>query len=110
MPCMIIDGIIGTGYEFARPLPAHLRLITNKIAEARDRGARVLSIDIPTGVDANTGEVDSRAVSADCTVTFILPKEGMLMDRGREYSGIIRVFPIGLPIDFADRALRNRTL
>ena len=110
MPCMIIDGIIGTGYEFARPLPAHLRLITNKITEARDRGARVLSIDIPTGVDANTGEVDSRAVSADCTVTFILPKEGMLLDRGREYSGIIRVFPIGLPIDFADRALRNRTL
>jgi len=105
MPCVIIDGILGTGFQVNRPLPPHIRGITSRIEEGRLRGARVISIDIPTGVDANTGEADTRAVAADLTATFILPKAGILRGRGRELAGQIRVFPIGLPIDFADRAL-----
>lgn len=107
MPCVIIDGILGTGFQYARPLPPQLRTITSKIEDGRRRGARVISIDIPTGVDANTGEADPRAVAADCTVTFILPKAGLLRGKGRELAGQVRIFPIGLPIDFADRALRS---
>jgi len=106
MPCVIIDGIIGTGFEYKRPLPTHIRNITMRIEEGHIRGARVLAIDIPTGVDANTGEADLRAVTADCTVTFILPKPGLVCGKGRELAGQVRVFPIGLPIDFADRTLR----
>jgi hydroxyethylthiazole kinase-like uncharacterized protein yjeF len=106
MPCVIIDGIIGTGFEYIRSLPTRVRNITMRMEEAHIRGARVLAIDIPTGVDADTGEADLRAVAADCTVTFILPKPGILQGRGKELAGQIRVFPIGLPIDFADRILR----
>lgn len=105
MPCVIIDGILGTGFSMARPLPPPLRKITVKIEEGHIRGARVIAIDIPTGVDANTGDADPKAVSADCTATFILPKAGMLKGRGKELSGQLRIFPLGLPIDFADRAL-----
>jgi len=105
IPCVIVDGIIGTGYEISRPLPACLQRITEKIEEAHTRGARVVSIDIPTGVDADTAEADPYAVAADCTVTFILPKLGMTRGKGRELSGQIRIFPLGLPINFADIAL-----
>jgi len=106
MPCVIIDGILGTGFEYARPLPSQLRSITARIEQGHLRGGRVIAIDIPTGVDANTGQADPQAVAADCTATFILPKAGLLKGRGRELAGQIRVFPIGLPIDFADRALQ----
>jgi len=106
MPCVIIDGILGTGFEYSRPLPPQLRAITARIEQGHIRGARVISIDIPTGVDANTGEADILAVAADCTASFILPKAGLLRGRGRELAGQIRVFPIGLPIDFADQALQ----
>jgi NAD(P)H-hydrate epimerase len=107
IPCVIIDGIIGTGYERIRLLPPSLQSITTDIEEAHIRGARVIAIDIPTGVDANTSEVDPHAVCADCTVTFILPKQGMTRGRGRELSGQVRVFPLGLPINFADIALKG---
>ncbi|MBN1892301.1 MAG: NAD(P)H-hydrate epimerase [Clostridiales bacterium] len=105
IPCVIVDGIIGTGYESSRPLPPYLQMITTKMEEAHVRGARVVSIDIPTGVDSDTGEVDPHAVTADCTVTFILPKVGMTHGKGKERSGQIRIFSLGLPINFADIAL-----
>ncbi len=105
IPCVIVDGILGTGYEFSRPLPMYLQIITGKIEEAHTRGARVVSIDIPTGVDSDTSEIDPYAVAADCTVTFILPKLGMTRGKGKELSGQIRIFPLGLPINFADIAL-----
>lgn len=107
IPCVIIDGIIGSGYERIRVLPPSLQSVTADIEEAHIRGARVIAIDIPTGVDADTSEVDPHAVCADCTVTFILPKLGMTHGRGRELSGQIRVFPLGLPINFADIALKG---
>ncbi|NLW88766.1 MAG: NAD(P)H-hydrate epimerase [Clostridiaceae bacterium] len=105
IPCVAIDGILGTGYEISRPLPPNLSRITAKIEESHRRGARVVSIDIPTGVDSDTAEVDPHAVMADCTVTFILPKQGMTRGKGREHSGQIRIFSLGLPINFADLAL-----
>lgn len=106
IPCVIIDGILGSGYEYTRKLPPYLRNITGLIELSRVRGARVLSIDIPTGVDADNGFADESAVCADCTATFVLPKHGMTIGRGRICSGQIRVFPIGLPINFADIALQ----
>ncbi len=105
MPCVIVDGIIGTGYEFSRPLPQGLCAITSKIEEGHIRGARVISIDIPTGVDCNTGEVDPGAVSADMTLSFILPKYGITIAPGKNKAGQVRVPTIGLPINFADMVL-----
>ncbi|MBR3056529.1 MAG: NAD(P)H-hydrate epimerase [Clostridiales bacterium] len=105
MPCVIVDGIIGTGYEFSRPLPQSLCAITGKIEAGHVRGARVISIDIPTGVDCNTGEVDPGAISADLTLSFILPKLGITLAPGKYKAGQVRVPTIGLPINFADMVL-----
>ena len=106
MPCVLIDGILGTGFQYHRPLPPPVCAITAKIEQGHQRGARVVAIDIPTGVDADTGQADPCAIAADCTVTFVLPKEGLTKGRGKELAGQVRVDPIGLPIDFADRAFR----
>lgn len=105
MPCVIVDGIIGTGYEFQRPLPPNLTAITEKIEEGHVRGARVIAIDIPTGVDCDTGEVDPGAVNADITLSFVLPKKGITMAPGKYKAGQVKVPTIGLPINFADMVL-----
>lgn len=105
MPCVLVDGIIGTGYDFTRPLPPNLTEITAKIEEGHIRGARVISIDIPTGVDCDTGEVDPGAISADLTLSFILPKKGIMILPGKQKAGTVRVPTIGLPINFADMVL-----
>ena len=54
-----------------------------KIEEGHSRGARVIAIDIPTGVDCNTGEADPGAITADLTVSFVLPKKGITVLPGR---------------------------
>ena len=105
MPCVLVDGIIGTGYEFARPLPPNLTEITAKIEEGHSRGARVIAIDIPTGVDCDTGEADPGAISADLTLSFILPKKGITILPGKQKAGAVRVPTIGLPINIADLIL-----
>ncbi|MBO4748041.1 MAG: hypothetical protein J5607_08320, partial [Clostridiales bacterium] len=86
-------------------LPPQLTAITEKIEEGHVRGARVLSIDIPTGVDCDTGEVDPGAVSADMTISFVLPKKGITIFPGKSKAGQVRVPTIGLPINFADIVL-----
>lgn len=105
MPCVIVDGILGTGYEYTRPLPSSLCAITSKIEEGHVRGARVIAIDLPTGVDCDTGEADPGAISADLTLSFILPKHGITIGAGKQKAGTIRVPTIGLPINFADMVL-----
>ncbi len=66
---------------------------------------RVIAIDIPTGVDCNTGEADPGAITADLTVSFVLPKKGITVLPGRAKAGQVRVPTIGLPINFADIVL-----
>ena len=105
MPCVLVDGILGTGYEYLRPLPEGIYEITSKIEEGHVRGARVIAIDIPTGVDCDTGETDPAAVSADMTVSFILPKKGITIAPGKGKAGAVKVPTIGLPINFADMVL-----
>ncbi|NEC78972.1 bifunctional ADP-dependent NAD(P)H-hydrate dehydratase/NAD(P)H-hydrate epimerase, partial [Streptomyces sp. SID7958] len=54
--------------------------------------------DLPSGVDADTGEVHGTAVRADLTVTFGTHKPGLLIDPAREYAGSVRLVDIGLTL------------
>lgn len=58
--------------------------------------AAVVAVDLPSGVDADTGEVHGAAVRADLTVTFGTHKPGLLIDPAREYAGSVRLVDIGL--------------
>ncbi|QDQ13200.1 NAD(P)H-hydrate dehydratase [Streptomyces spectabilis] len=88
---LVVDGIVGIGGKGGlRPGAAELA----RAAEAS--GALVVAVDLPSGVDADTGEVRGAAVRADATVTFGTYKPGLLVDPAREYAGALRLVDIGL--------------
>ena len=88
---LLLDGIVGIGGKGGlRPEAARLA----EVAE-RARGA-VVAVDLPSGVEADTGEVRGAAVRADLTVTFGTHKPGLLVDPAREYAGSVRLVDIGL--------------
>ncbi|MEV0689988.1 NAD(P)H-hydrate dehydratase [Streptomyces sp. NPDC050388] len=90
---LVVDGIVGIGGK------GGLRPDAVPLAEAaeRARGA-VVAVDLPSGVDADTGEVRGTALRADLTVTFGTHKPGLLVDPAREYAGSVRLVDIGLEL------------
>src|SRR3954471_15684242 len=90
-PDVVIDALLGTGLTGA-PREETSRLI-ERINEA---GVPVLAVDIPSGVNASTGEVAGAAVQADVTVTMHGPKVGLAVAPGRFHAGEVAVADIGL--------------
>jgi len=91
-PSLVVDALLGTG------LSGPLRLPYPDIIECLNaRPLRVLAVDIPSGLDADTGEVATAAVKAEKTVTFALPKKGLFIGKGPERSGEIILADIGMP-------------
>ncbi|MDB1087423.1 NAD(P)H-hydrate epimerase [Streptomyces sp. ACA25] len=90
---LVVDGIIGIGGTGAlRPAAAEL------VRAVEESGAPVVAVDLPSGVDADTGEVPGPAVTADVTVTFGAHKPGLLIDPGRSRAGVLRLMDIGLDL------------
>ncbi|NEY31712.1 NAD(P)H-hydrate epimerase, partial [Streptomyces sp. PRKS01-65] len=88
---LVVDGIVGIGGKGGlRP-----EAVPPAAAAERSRAA-VVAVDLPSGVDADTGEVRGAAVRADVTVTFGTHKPGLLVDPAREYAGSVRLVDIGL--------------
>lgn len=81
---MVIDGAYGTGFRGSYDSPAV------------PPGAAVLAIDIPSGVDADTGAAPGDAVRADRTMTFAALKPGLLQGEGPARSGVVEVADIGI--------------
>ncbi len=76
-----------------RPAIAEVTRLVNTVTP---RDARVVALDIPTGVDATTGEASDEAILAHVTVTLGSPKRGCLVPPGSRYSGRIEVIDLGL--------------
>ncbi len=90
---LVVDGIVGIGGK------GGLREAAVPLAQAAARSrASVVAVDLPSGVDADTGQVHGAAVRADLTVTFGAHKPGLLIDPAREYAGSVRLVDIGLPL------------
>ncbi len=88
---LVLDGIVGIGGRGGlRPDAARLTTL------AGDSRGVVVAVDLPSGVEADTGEVRGAAVRADLTVTFGTHKPGLLIDPAREYAGSVRLVDIGL--------------
>lgn len=95
---LIVDALLGTGGS----LP--LRDSVASWCEAMNRsGLPIISADIPTGVDADTGEADPRAVVAHRTVTFVAPKVGLMFAPGALHAGTVDVVDLGIgPVPHVD--------
>ena len=91
----IVDAILGTGFSGEPREPAAGAITA--INDAGASGAVVVACDVPSGVDASTGEVAGVAVSARATATFHAAKPGLWIDPGKTHAGSVRVIDIGIP-------------
>lgn len=91
----VVDALLGTGLSRV-PEGAAAGAIA-VINAARDAGARVLAVDIPSGCNADTGAAPGVAVTADLTVTFIGDKVGLHTGAGAAAAGMVRCEPLGVP-------------
>jgi ADP-dependent NAD(P)H-hydrate dehydratase / NAD(P)H-hydrate epimerase len=88
---LVLDGIVGIGGQ------GGLRENAAPLARAAETsGALTVAVDLPSGIDADTGQVAGPAVRADVTVTFGTYKPGLLIDPGAEYAGTVRLIGIGI--------------
>ncbi len=90
----VVDAMLGTG--LSRPLAGLYRDVVRAVNRA---GKTVFSVDIPSGINGDTGEIMGEAVRADATATFGLPKLGNLLYPGFEYGGRLYVTHISFPPD-----------
>lgn len=98
---LVVDALLGTGITGdVRPLQADV------IKAINEADAPVLSVDIPSGVNADTGTVRNCAVVADTTVTFAFPKIGLLTGAGVACTGELIVADISIP----DKIIRDGEL
>jgi NAD(P)H-hydrate epimerase len=88
----IVDALLGTGVR--GPLLGLMAQIVNRLNES---GRPVIAIDLPTGMNADTGEVAGPCVQADLTVTMGCRKQGLLFTPAKEYAGEVIVADIGFP-------------
>ncbi len=89
---LVVDALLGTG--IVRDVDPFYAAIITLLNAGR---APVLSVDIPSGVCADTGQIRKIAVQADMTITFGLPKQGLLLFPGAAFTGRLEVAQIGLP-------------
>ena len=97
---MVLDALFGTGIDpAARPFAGDVVQVLARLAAARaaDPPVPLIALDLPSGVDADTGAADPLAVAADTTVTFGYAKVGLYMMPGHRLAGRIVPVEIGLP-------------
>ncbi|HTO25772.1 MAG TPA: NAD(P)H-hydrate dehydratase, partial [Gaiellaceae bacterium] len=105
-PDVVVDALFGTGFGGAPRADA-----AALIERINAGGAPVFAIDLPSGVDASTGEVAGEAVRASATVTFHARKVGLEVAPGRFHTGAVHVADIGLEhVDTQHRLVRPEVL
>lgn len=90
---LVVDAVLGTGLD--RPVEGTFADAIERINAAPGRR---LALDIPSGLDADTGQVHGVAVRADVTVTFAAHKLGLLTPSGLAHTGRVEVVDIGVPL------------
>lgn len=98
---VIVDAIFGTGFKGKAP-----EAVAAAICVINCSDAYVLAVDIPSGVEADTGKVGGAVVEAAETITFGLPKLGCVVYPGAAYAGQLSVVDIGFPPELINRAGR----
>ena len=101
----IVDALLGTGTrgEVRPPFDVAIDAI-NRTSDGS--AGRVLSVDLPSGLDCDSGSRLGRCVRADHTATFVAPKRGLVEDGASEWVGAIHVVDIGIPRSLREEVLR----
>jgi hydroxyethylthiazole kinase-like uncharacterized protein yjeF len=99
-PDVIVDALLGTGLH-----EAPREDVARMIGLINGAGVPVVSVDVPSGINASTGEVAGAAVRATVTVTFAAAKVGLAIAPGRFHAGSVHVASIGLAVSAHEHAL-----
>ncbi|MDP1665671.1 MAG: NAD(P)H-hydrate dehydratase [Methylobacter sp.] len=91
---VLVDALLGTGLD--RPVTG---LYAEAIQAINAQSSPIITVDIPSGLNADTGNVMGCAVKADCTVTFIGLKQGLFTGQAAEYCGVICYAQLAVPDD-----------
>jgi NAD(P)H-hydrate epimerase len=89
---VVVDALLGTGFEGEPREP-----VASAIWAINNQDAPVVACDVPSGVNASTGEIEGEAVRAAATATFHGPKVGLQVNPGKEHAGRVEVVEIGIP-------------
>lgn len=95
---ILVDALLGVG--LSKPLAGNYALAVEMMNLS---GRPVVAVDIPTGIDADTGQVLGSAVHADLTVTMALPKRGLYLHPGADFAGKVQVADIGIPPEVIEK-------
>ena len=88
---VIVDALFGIG--LGRPVEGRYRELLEQLSGMKE--ARIIAVDIPSGIHADTGAVMGTALRADLTVTFGYGKSGLMLYPGKSYAGEVRIADIG---------------
>ncbi|MFC1952036.1 NAD(P)H-hydrate dehydratase [Chloroflexota bacterium] len=100
----VIDALFGTGKS--RPLSGIFRQALDRVSEAKKSQSclRIIALDLPSGLDADSGAADSASLYVDNTITLGFPKPGLFDSSGAGRTGKITVADIGIPPHLAESA------
>jgi len=100
----VIDALLGTGR--IRPLEGIFKQVLEKVGETRkNRNLRIIAVDLPSGLDADTGAVDPACLYADITITLAFPKLGLFSFPGAARVGKLKIADIGIPEHLAESVM-----
>jgi hydroxyethylthiazole kinase-like uncharacterized protein yjeF len=96
---VIIDGIFGTGFRGNVSEP-----FKSLITAANEAGLPIISVDIPSGLNGETGIVEEEAIIADETAFLGLPKQGFFLNNGWDHTGKLQYIDFGLDVEYIEKA------
>ena len=103
--CWIVDALLGTGIQgMVREPFAGIISAANRQA-LRPDGPRILAIDLPSGLDCDTGQILGVCIQADLTATCVAPKIGFRQNEGLSHTGKVHVIDIGVPHEVLEGAI-----
>lgn len=95
---IILDGLFGTGFKGALEEP-----FAGLVKKANSSSLPIIAIDIPSGLNGDTGKAQGEVIHAQATVFLGAPKKGFFLNEGWRYVGDLRYVDFGLPQKFIDR-------
>ncbi len=104
---VVVDGILGTGITGAARGVAGEAI---RYVNSRIRKCAVVAIDVPSGLNADSGNAEGPAVMADVTVTMGLPKKGLIQPCAVNHTGNLKVADIGIPVEAEESIVSDQTL
>ena len=103
-PVLLVDAVMGTGFK--GPTKANIIEFIREMEDLKRNhtsSVRIVAVDVPTGLNGDTGPTPEGAVPADITVTFACNKPGLQLPESRPFAGRVEVIDIGVPAELVAR-------